>query len=149
MILRHSKQGKSYNFYKYLNNTDWAILSNSGSPKVRLQDGTSLIATFETGNCNNIFGTTQALQSVCGEYDIDINGDKGPNKVGRDYFRFLLTNYGIIPAGSLADTSYKFNTDCITGAASGYSCTAWAIYNENMEYLRCSTLSWGGATTCN
>lgn len=31
----------------------------------------------------------------------------------------------------------------------GYGCTAWVIYNENMDYLHCrSKLQWSGAKKC-
>ncbi len=26
----------------------------------------------------------------------------------------------------------------------GYGCTAWVIYNENMDYLHCNDLNWDG-----
>lgn len=30
----------------------------------------------------------------------------------------------------------------------GGGCTAWVIFNENMDYLHCDDLSWNGKTKC-
>ena len=30
----------------------------------------------------------------------------------------------------------------------GYTCAAWIIYNENMDYLHCNDLSWDGKKRC-
>lgn len=30
----------------------------------------------------------------------------------------------------------------------GRNCTAWLLYNENMDYLHCDDLSWTGKTKC-
>ena len=34
------------------------------------------------------------------------------------------------------------------GGGNMYSCTAWVLYNENMDYLHCDDLSWTGKTKC-
>lgn len=60
---------------------------------------------------------------------VDVNGDKKPNKLGRDIFLFLLTQDGIVPAG--ADVSAN-DSDCKQGGA-GYHCTARVI-QEGMNY---------------
>ena len=48
-----------------------------------------------------------------------------------------------------------FNTHCrdknagfLSGGPNGAGCTAWVIYNENMDYLRCDDLSWDGKHEC-
>ena len=124
--------------------TNWSNIENNPVlAKVRLADGSSLASIYleANTNCNTNSGTTPALQTVCGHFWIDVNGQKGPSLMGTDLFNFYLTNYGIIPAG----TNRSLN-DCIT---EGWTCTAWVIYNSNMDYLHCSDLAWDGKTKCN
>lgn len=119
-------------------------------PKLRLNDETSIFAVASNANCAASGGSTSALQNVCGTYRIDINGDKGPNQLGKDFFEFYLTKYGIIPYGSQPETTFPFANTCRDkNGQSGEGCTAWVIYNENQDYLNCNTLSWGGKTSCN
>ena len=40
------------------------------------------------------------------------------------------------------------NKNGIVSNAQGRSCTAWVLYNENMDYLHCSDLSWDGKHSC-
>ena len=49
------------------------------------------------------------------------------------------------------DTSRPFDTSCVHGASgayNGYGCTAWVIYNENMDYLHCNGLGWDKKVRC-
>lgn len=128
--------------YKLLDNSSWANISTNGQPKLKLQDGISLTAVYEGGNCNNVWGSLPQLQTACGDYDVDINGDSPPNQVGKDYFRFNLTKYGILPTGT---SSYQSG---YTFTSNGFGTTAWVIYNGNLDYSRCGGLSWSGPTTC-
>ena len=78
--------------------------------------------------------------------------DKPPNATGKDVFWFVLTKYGLVPGGLAEETgSSTFDNRCNlekTGTMNGYGCTAWVIYNENMDYLKCNDLSWNGKTKC-
>jgi hypothetical protein len=60
-------------------------------------------------------------------------------------FWFYLTKSTIIPVGVQEDTNYPFNPNC---SRSGQGCTAWVIYNENLDYLHCDDLSWDGKKKC-
>lgn len=114
---------------------------------MQLQDGTSIHLLVRDINCAYSIGTSLALKNVCADLGIDINGYKGPNAFGQDYFRFWISKYGIIPKGGPYEgVFYSFANACATG--NGESCTAWVIYNNNMDYLKCSGLSWSGATKC-
>lgn len=137
--------------YYYLNNTPWEnINTDTRYAKVILADGT-LLQAYSYGNCTtNQRGGTLALKSVCGGYSIDINGYKAPNKVGIDMFPFYLTKYGIVPRGTQQDTINTFDSRCKDiSTGDGLSCTAWVLYSENMDYLKCNGLSWSGPLTCN
>lgn len=81
---------------------------------------------------------------------VDINGFKGPNQLGRDFFYFYINPEKIVPAGAKAleekNEDQKFTKNCIQ--QNGYACAAWIIYNENMDYLHCKDLSWDGKHSC-
>ncbi len=93
-----------------------------------------------------------AYSGSCAEIFVDLNGKSAPNIDGKDLFRFKIYKDGITPAGRINETSWaeSFATLCLSPTASYYvgGCTAWAIMNENMEYLHCNNLSWGGKKTC-
>ena len=121
-----------------------------------LADGTLILgATILSPTCETKVGTSKILQNVCGEFMVDVNGKNGPNVTGKDVFIFYYTKYGAIPAGTKEETGYKeskpFDTLCnpkSTHKNNGYGCTAWVIYNGNMDYLHCTDLSWDGKTKC-
>ena len=81
---------------------------------------------------------------------VDINGFKGPNQLGRDFFYFYINPEKIVPGGAKAleekKEDQKFTKNCIQ--QNGYACAAWVIYNENMDYLHCKDLSWDGKHSC-
>lgn len=118
--------------------------------KLKLTDGTLLIAAVSDPSCGINSGSSIALQSVCGRYWVDINGFKKPNQWGKDTFQFYLTKYGIIPMGSAQETAYTFSGTCKDkDTMPGRGCTAWVIYNDNMDYLHCNDLDWTTKTKCN
>lgn len=137
--------------YNYLSSGSYGMINNSDFTKARLYDGTLISSSYAiSSSCGSSYGNTVSLQNVCGWYFVDINGYKGPNQFGRDTFVFYLTKYGIVPAGTPQDTSRTFSSECKDKTtADGWGCTAWVIYNENMDYLHCNTLGWGIKTTCN
>ena len=134
---RHSLDGTQYaNFTK----------------RMVLADGTMILgATILSPQCNRNLGTSTALQNICGEFFVDVNGKKGPNATGKDVFMFYYTKYGVTPVGTKEETNATFETKCnrkIADKLNGYGCAAWVIYNENMDYLHCDDLSWDGKTRC-
>jgi len=101
--------------------------------KAILDDGTLLIIISRSPNCKNSRGTTLALQNICGFISVDTNGFQGPNQVGKDYFDFYITRYGIIPIGTVDEISYP-PSNC-NKADTGKACTAWVLQKGNMDYL--------------
>ena len=76
-------------------------------------------------------------------------------KMGVDIFYFkLLYDKGFVPTGSLSlptNISTPFEQACnrkSTNQYNGRACTAWVIFNENMDYLHCDDLSWSGKHKC-
>ena len=91
----------------------------------------------------------------CGDFYIDINGlDNPPNKFGQDIFSFEIYKNSIKPTGTKDTliTARTFSAACNPQDTSydknGYGCTAWVIYNKNMDYLHCDDLSWDGKHKC-
>lgn len=78
---------------------------------------------------------------------IDINGKKEPNTWGKDRFEVMIYKNKILPAGHPDMTVTSFQNNCLKD--SGEACTAWVIYNENLDYLKCpEILNWTGKTSC-
>ncbi len=124
-----------------------------GTPEITLADGSTIeLFYMSSPSCND--GSAQnskRLQASCGEIFVDINGIKPPNATGKDVFWFRITKYGVYPAGDQDDNTRSFDEYCnITkqNGANGYGCAAWVIYNENMDYLKCTDLSWNGKRKC-
>ena len=123
---------------------------------VRMYDGTTIIFRIWNGKCTSVFRTSPQLQNVCGEISIDTNATGNPDIYGKDIFVFYLTKTGFFPIGTEADglSMAKYCTNTRTFGKmygsfyNGHACSAWLIYNENMEYLRCSDLNWSGKKKC-
>lgn len=131
--------------YKYINGSDTVTFdSNAAYAKARLSDGASFLISDVDSTCS--FSATSnasnlALKNVCGKLIIDINGDGPPNTGGWDTFGFYLTKYGVIPRGTKDDTDNALVDSCSNKTGTGYGCTAWVIYSENMDYLK-GVVSW-------
>lgn len=117
--------------------------------RAELGDGTYLYVLNGTTDCTSTFGSTDTLKQGCGYMYVDINGDKLPNTIGRDIFLFYLMKSSVMPVGSVNDTAFTFSSQCAKESPSfGNGCTAWVLYNENSDYLKCTGLAWGGQMTC-
>lgn len=142
--------------YLNLNKTNYGILDNDGYA-IQLSNGMFLSAGGSSGvgspTCALAPGASKQLQNWCASFLIDINGYKEPNQYGKDLFSFYITKNGLVPTGISDDTWNPFVGNCTDGAGglgTGGGCAAWILYNENMDYLKCSsTISWNGPTSCN
>ena len=139
--------------YKKLDGSNISFIINSSNvlSKYILADGTCI--AFYSRESYDAAGQFGHLEKIYGSIFVDINGAKSPNIWGRDAFLFFITNNGIISSGvqsiTKADTSFPgvCNKDSCTGNCQ--ACVAWVIYNDNMDYLHCSGLSWEGKRKCN
>ena len=120
-----------------------------------LTNGMAFNFVQRSGGCTSNYGPNKHLQSVCADITVDVDGpSKGENAWGKDWFRFYITKYGVLPKGTAEDTGFSFDNYCYTSrtavydGAYGEGCTAWVLYNENMDYLHCSGLTWDGKTKC-
>ncbi len=131
--------------YKTLDNTTMTTPADwEDEYMVLLADGTALDFYKPGTDCDD------SSDGYCGHIYVDIDGPKGANTLGKDYFWFLITKNGIVPEGDISDAlglSQCFN--------SGQSCAGWVIRNGNMDYLKATkgkcpngtTLSWEN-TSC-
>lgn len=82
-----------------------------------LNDGTNVcIDYWGKGDATRLFGVDQDLLDDTLSIFVDVNGDKKPNKLGRDVFAFVLTSNGIVPAG--------LNNSSENCATTGFDCAA-------------------------
>ena len=118
-----------------------------------LSDGTLVNIRTYTGLCNFQFG---AIKNACGVIKVDLNGATPPNRNGEDIFDIFITRDKLVPEG-IDGASHAFEIACNKsiknpypsyGGGSMFACTAWVLYNENMDYLHCDDLSWGGKHSC-
>lgn len=139
------------NKYKYLSKD--AAQQYSFNHPIILNDGTAIAFYPLSYDCSNSRGTTKQLENACAEVFIDINGSQKPNIFGEDAFGFYMTKFGFYPMGSEQSKNQwlSFETHCSKSknvSYNGYGCTAWVLYNENMDYLHCDDLSWDRKTSC-
>jgi len=109
--------------------------------------GTSIYDTYyksadTVATLNNGTFLTFASYSDCAHWDIyacgsihaDLNGDKGPNMWGKDFYRFYIIRqngngiYSVVPAGIQGDTHTPVS-DCKVG--DGWSCAALRLTNPD------------------
>ena len=91
--------------------------------------------------------------SFCGDFLVVFPSKE--MKLGKDVFNFYFGMNGFVPRGMENDKNYVFNDYCDTRNISGKEkdnqgrwCTAWVIYNSNMDYLHCNDLDWKDKTKC-
>lgn len=135
--------------YKHLSGADFGDIENTNTyAKAILSDGSKIFLTTLSTKCDTVKGWDSIpLANVCANIYVDINGDKKPNVFGKDLFSFYATKYNLIPVGT-ANAFMRIDTSC-NKTNPNWGCTAWVIYNENMDYLYCpGTLYWGGPTKC-
>lgn len=141
----------------------WSILSLKDKsvngpfyPQLQLVDGVCYTPFWTVSTtCDGEGHGTE--YRYCGGFGVDLNCRKGPNVEGRDIFHFWVTNDSILPTGQQGQelaggsNAYDFIQYCgiLSKKPAGRGCTAWVIYNENMDYLRCGNmLSWDGRHKC-
>ena len=86
-----------------------------------------------------------------GKMDICISLKPNEKRVlGENIFYFNGYPNKIIPEGSQTASVLPFSycKKTKSGQEAGRGCTAWVLYNKNMDYLHCNDLSWNGKTTC-
>lgn len=151
------EEGCFSNKYMHLNGNDTAGNLNIGGYRANaiLADGAAISITPWIADCSLFTDTDTSLKNSCGEIYVDVNGLKGPNQLGVDTFQFAFTKNKIVPRGTAdaenlaGEENNKFSVSCKDRSTdAGYACAGWVIFNENMDYLHCSDLSWDSKTKC-
>lgn len=131
-------------YVKTLDGRDYAFYDEFTTEyRFILADGTAI--WFYIDNFTN--------ENEVGNIKVDIDGKKGAYTFGKDVFLFYITTNKIMPYGTQNTTinTNTFDYACNkskTTHANGIGCTAWVLYNENMDYLHCNDLSWSGKVRC-
>jgi len=124
--------GKKRPPYKNLDGTDGKVLNYPlfvNSYTIVLTDGTLLGLNFRS----NTIGIYYGLPSLV--FTLDVNGLKGPNKVGRDVFFLYLSasQSKVLPFGDTVFDGKDFRNTC-NKLSSGYSCAYRVITEGKMNY---------------
>lgn len=112
-----------------------------------LADGTYVNVGWVNLGCSNSI-------VACGDLFVFLPPQRDA-KMGVNWFNFYVSPTGIQPMGAEKDTRKSFekycdikNSEGLGSMEQGRACTAWVIYNGNMDYLHCNDLSWHGKTKC-
>lgn len=97
-----------------------------------LADGTFVSMDIYGESVESVFGVTENLSYPTLTFAVDINGDKGPNQIGRDVFMFVLTEGGLVPAGK--DNSSAKCYAGATGDYAGFDCAAKVLKTGSVQY---------------
>ena len=132
--------------YKYITGTEHISYNgNGGYRRLILSDGTTLIYHVSSEDCNS---DIPHAWTGCASINVDVDGYyKGPNTFGKDTFSFNVMKNRIVPYGTQTDTP-DFQISCNRKNTYGLACTAWVIFNENLDYLHCDDLQWGIKIKC-
>ena len=132
--------------YKYITGTEHISYNgNGGYRRLILSDGTTLIYHVSSEDCNS---DIPHAWTGCASINVDVDGYyKGPNTFGKDTFSFNVMKNRIVPYGTQTDTP-DFQISCNRKNTYGLACTAWVIFNENLDYLHCDDLQWGTKIKC-
>ena len=119
--------------YKTLDDdTDESPIKWVDEPMYLLADGTAIDFWIHSKDCSD---TSGQLSEFCGVIYIDIDGVKGSNTIGKDFFSFFIAKSGIYPEGAqiIIDNTTNYGKDCFRY---GGACAAWVIDMGNMDYLK-------------
>jgi len=115
----------AYKFYK--SSGDWSLLNIGIDNTAILTNGTLL-------RFDSLLGCNNRGVNVCGMIYVDLNGQKGPNMMGKDAYMFYVSRqngtgaYLILPAGTQGDINTPAST-CVVGG--GLSCAFVRLTNPD------------------
>ena len=116
--------------------------------KYELEDGTTLSIRFLTGGYYQVLvapvgakSNANFGQGIFGFFLDPIENASHTCTAGSNLTRSISTFY---PQGYCEDRN--ISTNAFTG--SGLSTSNWAVFNGNLDYLKCNDLNWETKTTC-
>ena len=96
-----------------------------------LADGINVTIT-KTVTIDERFGIESSLPTSL-IFMVDVNGETGPNRIGKDVFAFALTDIGILPAGI-----HNYSGNCIKNAELNddyWDCCAKVLNEKKRTYI--------------
>lgn len=109
----------------------WKDGNNSNMPEIAipglvLADGTLLRMEVSKSDCSFDMTPYNGNYTRCAYINVDINGFKPPNKIGKDIFDFDVLPNRILPYGSMPVDSTKVCS--ATSTANGWDCGVTYLY---------------------
>lgn len=138
----------------------WGFGVSGGAEVLYLKNGLIVIIANRQRNAGTdtnwhyCYGTLSGIRSgkqsihysACSYINVAVNGKKNITR-GKDIFQFRFMADGVQPWGFVDSNSNDGFNQC--PSSQGLYCTAWVIYNQNMDYLHCrNKISWAGAHSC-
>ena len=154
ILKKYIKQsGKTSQTFRQYLSLDGRNYSSGGSAE--LKDTSNKIYTADGAVIMIGWVNKDCSRTAAGCGDIEVFLPEKTAKVGVSAFWFYITPTGIKPYGhqghlrSFEDYCDITNSKGIEATAHGRGCTAWVLYNENMDYLHCpKKLGWDKASKC-
>jgi prepilin-type N-terminal cleavage/methylation domain-containing protein len=85
---------------------------NSG---IVLNNGAFILLDYSFDNCD---GSNDGVNNICGHISVDINGNKTPNKIGKDIFAVYVMENRLIPLGR--NNAYSCTTNGGVGCSTKF-----------------------------
>jgi prepilin-type N-terminal cleavage/methylation domain-containing protein len=86
-----------------------------------INNGSTVRFTYESSGCSTSHGAGSLAEFSCGYVEIDVNGYKKPNVMGRDIFFFWITKTGVYPNGIPKDVRSNWDMYCDKTSSAGNS----------------------------
>jgi len=114
----------SHNKFYYMNGTPTLSGTNGG---FILTDGSFFAVRMSSMACTDVsLGVPSGYSGTCGQYWLDVNGFKGPNRIGRDIFGGHILKNTIKPYGTPGDI---YDNTC-RSTSTGESCSTEYLLNQ-------------------
>ncbi len=129
-VLKNLKSSTFYNLaaskYSFYDNRS-STWNPDNAPALALTNG-SVVGFYFDPSCGGVWGD---LTGICGYIMTDVNGSRGPNMMGKDFFYVHLVkkgdNYNIEPWGA-----HDRRTCDTTSSDGGSGCAAWILQNKEL-----------------
>ena len=99
---------------------------------ITLNDGINVVYDFAEPSLNYVYGLPSYVNKSYIVFLVDVNGNRRPNKWGRDIFAFILGPNGIIPAG-IGNNSANCDPNKKSDVA-GYDCAYRVLKEKAIKY---------------
>ena len=133
------------------------ITGEAMATSMRLNNGVTIKFRMWSPDCAAGYANDNNEFTTCGAITAYIDPMSSNQKSGRNIFEFYLTKKGVVPMG-MDGSGLTFEKACNLNISNPYpsftngnmyACTAWVVYNSNMDYLKCpGDLSWDGKHKC-